>query len=219
MDLLGFARGPALEIALAVFVLGTVWRLTAIVLLPWMPDRSEPRAGAPSRAMGAIQGIVRRFWPHQSFVSAALFSTLNGYVFHVGLALIVFGFTPHILFIRDLTGLFWPAMPSNVVYGIAMITLASLVAALIRRITNPVQRLISTADDYISWGVTALPVATGLAATAHLGADYRTLLAVHLLTVALFFIWLPFGKLMHTFLFLLSRGATGARLTHRGAKV
>ena len=219
MDLLDFARGPALEIALAVFALGTIWRLAAILLLPWLPDRSPPREGAPSKAWGALQGIVRRFWPHKTFAHAALFSTVNGYVFHIGLALIVFGFGPHILFIKGLTGLSWPALPSNIVYGIAMITLASLVAALIRRLTNPVQRLISTADDYISWAVTTLPVITGIAATAHITPDYRTLLAVHLLTVALFFIWLPFGKLMHTFLFVLSRGATGARLTHRGAKV
>ena len=219
MDLLGFARGPALETALAIFALGTVWRLTAILLLPWLPDKSRPREGAPSKAWGAFQGIVRRFWPHKPFVGVALFSTLNGYVFHIGLALIVFGLRPHILVIKDLTGLSWPALPSNIVYGIAMITLASLVAALVRRLTNPVQRLISSADDYISWGVTALPVLTGLLASAHLGAEYRTLLAIHLLSVALFFIWLPFGKLMHTFLFLFSRGATGARLTHRGAKV
>jgi hypothetical protein len=49
--------------------------------------------------------------------------------------------------------------------------------------------------------------------------EYRTLLAIHLLSVAMLLIWFPFGKLMHTFLFLFSRGATGARLAHRGAKV
>ena len=92
-------------------------------------------------------------------------------------------------------------------------------AALVRRLTNPVQRLISSADDYISWVATALPVLTGLLAAAHLGAEYRTLLAIHLLSVAMFLIWFPFGKLMHTVLFLFSRGATGARLAHRGAKV
>jgi nitrate reductase gamma subunit len=219
MDLLDFARGPAIELALAAFVLGTVWRLVAILLLPWRPDRSQARDGAPSKAWGALTGIARRFWPHRSFVRAALFSTVNGYVFHIGLALVVLGLGPHILFIRDLTGLSWPALPSNIVYGIAVITLASLAAALIRRLTNPVQRLISTADDSITWAVTTLPVVTGLAATAHIGADYRTLLGVHILSVALFFIWFPFGKLMHTFLFLISRGATGARLVHRGARV
>jgi nitrate reductase gamma subunit len=219
MDLLDFARGPALQVALAVFAFGTAWRLAAILLLPWKPDRSRPREGAPSKVWGALQGNVRRFWPHQPFVSAALFPMLNGYVFHVGLALAVFGLGPHILFIKGLTGLSWPALPSNIVYGIAMIALASLIAALVRRLTNPVQRLISTADDYISWALTTLPVVTGLAASAHISADYRTLLALHILSVALFLIWFPFGKLMHTFLFVISRGATGARLVHRGAKV
>ena len=70
-------------------------------------------------------------------------------------------------------------------------------AALMMRISNPVQRIISTFDDYFSWLVTFLPVITGLVATSHLGARYETLLGLHILSVALMLIWLPFGKLMH----------------------
>lgn len=64
-----------------------------------------------------------------------------------------------------------------------------------------------------------LPVMTGLAATSHLGARYETLLGLHILSICLFLIWFPFGKLMHAFLFVLSRGATAARFKHRGAQV
>ena len=32
MDLLGFARGPALKVALAVFCLGVVWRIVGFAL-------------------------------------------------------------------------------------------------------------------------------------------------------------------------------------------
>ena len=48
---------------------------------------------------------------------------------------------------------------------------------------------------------------------------YPVPLAVHLLTVELLLIWFPFGKLMHAFLFALSRGATGIRFSHRGVEV
>ena len=63
-----------------------------------------------------------------------------------------------------------------------------------------------------------LPLVTGVVAASHLGARYETLLAIHILSVALLLIWLPFGKLMHFFLVFVTRSQTGAQLSHRGAQ-
>jgi nitrate reductase gamma subunit len=219
MELLDFARGTALKVALGVFVLGTFWRLAGILLLPRVRDLSPAREGAPPPLLGALRTVLRRMWPRSPFFQVTLFSTINGYVFHIGLALVVFGLAPHVLFIRNLTGLAWPALPSNLVFGIGVVTLASLAAALARRLTHPVLRLLSHAGDYLSWLMTALPVASGLLATSHWGARYETLLALHILSIAAFLIWFPFGKLMHAFLFVFSRGATGLRFSHRGVDI
>ena len=94
-----------------------------------------------------------------------------------------------------------------------------MIAALVRRIVNPVQRLLSRFDDYFSWAVTFLPVLTGVIAASHLGARYETLLALHVLSVNLLLIWLPFGKLMHWLLVFITRAQTGAHLNHRGAQL
>jgi nitrate reductase gamma subunit len=219
MEMLDFARGPALTFATAVFVLGASWRLVGILLLPRMRDRSAARAGAPLPLVGALRTIWRRMWPRREFAQTTMFVMVNSYVFHVGLAVVVFGLAPHVLFIRSLTGLEWPGLPSNVVFGVAVITMASLLAALARRVAHPVVRLLSHAGDYLSWLLTALPVATGLLATSHLGARYETLLAVHILSVCALLAWFPFGKLMHAILFALSRGATGMRFSHRGVNI
>lgn len=219
MGPLDFARGPALTFAFAVFVAGTLWRLVGVLLLPRLRDRSPARPGARAPWVSALRTIVRRMWPRPEFAHATLFATVNSYVFHIGLAVVVFGLAPHILFIRNLSGLSWPALPSNVVYGVGIVTLASLCAALARRMTHPVLRLLSHAGDYLSWLLTALPVATGLLASAHLGARYETLLALHVLSIAAFLIWFPFGKLMHAVLFAFSRGATRMRFGHRGVDV
>ncbi len=45
MDLLQFARGPALQWSLFILVLGTLWRLTGLYLL------KRARATFPSRAI------------------------------------------------------------------------------------------------------------------------------------------------------------------------
>ncbi len=217
MSLLDFARGPALQTAFAVFAFGVAWRLLSLVLLPWARDRSAARVGAPPAVVGAVRGFLRHLWPHPAFLRKSLFTMLNGYVFHIGLAIIVFGLAQHILFLRDLFGVHWHHLPSGLISAVSVVTLASLVIALARRMVSPVLKLISTFNDYFSWVVTVLPVATGLVAVSHLWAPYETLLAVHILSVALLLIWFPFGKLMHGFLVFLTRSETGIAYGRRGA--
>jgi nitrate reductase gamma subunit len=227
MDLLDIARGPALWFALAVFALGTLWRLAGVLRLPRRLDRSPPRAGAPGAATAAARAVLSGLVPRRGFAPATRIASFNGYVFHVGLALVVFGYAPHIAFVQRLTGLSWPALPDAVMYLAAAVTIVSLLMALWLRLGDPVLRLISGPDDWISWTVTFLPFVTGMAvatdpSAALLARDavlYRTPLAVHLLTLELLLVWFPFGKLMHAVLFAFSRGATGMRFAHRGVKV
>ena len=219
MELLEFARGPALTFAFTVFIAGVAFRIFSLLLLWRSRDSSAGRPRQRPVAIAALREIVRRMWPETVYKQRMLFTLINGYVFHVGLALCVFLLLPHILFFEDLLGLSWPHLPNNVIYAVSVVTLVSLIAALVMRVANPVQRIISTADDYFSWLVTFLPVLSGLVATSHLGARYETLLALHILSVALLLVWLPFGKLMHAFLVFVTRSQTGAQLNRRGAQL
>jgi nitrate reductase gamma subunit len=219
MSLLDFARGPALQVAMAVFVLGVMWRLVSLLALPWAKDRSVKRVGAPSAVTAAFTGFMRHMWVSKAFGQTSMFAVINGYVFHIGLAIIVFGFAQHILFLKGVFGLSWPGLPTSVISIAGIVTLASLVAAVVRRLTNPVLKLISTANDYVTWAITTLPLLTGLLAVSHLGARYETLLAIHMLTVAALLIWFPFGKLMHAFLVFVTRSETAISYSRRGVKI
>lgn len=227
MELLAFARGPALAVALVVFVAGTAWRLISLARMPRLGDRSPARKGAALPLAGALHANWRAMWPRAAFGPSARWVAVNGYAFHIGLAIVAFGYAPHIAFVRRLTGLAWPALPDAVFAVAAGVTMVSLLMAIAMRLTDPVRRLISRPDDWISWTVTFLPVATGMAvagepSAAILARDhaiYGGPLAVHLLTLELLLIWFPFGKLMHALLFAFSRGATGARFAHRGVEV
>jgi nitrate reductase gamma subunit len=219
MELLEFARGPALTFAITVFIAGVVFRITSLLFMWRTRDSSSGRARERPVLVAALREIGRRMWPESVYKRQTLFQLINGYVFHIGLAIIVFLLLPHILFFQDLLGVYWPHLPNNLIYAVSVITAVSLIAALMMRISNPVQRIISTFDDYFSWLVTFLPVITGLVATSHLGARYETLLGLHILSVALMLIWLPFGKLMHWFLVFVTRSQTGAHLNHRGAQL
>ncbi len=218
MDLLDFARGPALRAAFVLFAFGVAWRLASLLLMPRLHDLTPPRPGMRPSLVAAGREIIRRSWPQGTLARASLFATVNAHVFHIGLAVVVFGLAAHILFIRSLAGIAWPNLPNGVIYAAAVATLASLLVAMARRITNPVLRLLTTADDYAAWLLTFLPLLTGLAASSHIGARYETLLGLHILCVALFLAWFPYGKLMHAILVFLARGSTGIQLSRRGAQ-
>jgi nitrate reductase gamma subunit len=226
LNLLEFARGPGLTFALAVFVLGTLWRLIGVLRLPRLRDVSPPREAAPSALAAVLSANLRAMWPRKAFVPFTLWVTINGYVFHIGLALVLFGYAPHISFIRRIVGFGWPALPDVVMYVAASATIVAMLMALVLRLTDPVRNKISNADDFISWTITFLPLFTGMALAgessqallARSHVIYGGPLAVHLLSLELLLVWFPFGKLMHAVLFAFSRGATGLRFSHRGVE-
>jgi len=223
LALLEFARGPALWFSLLVLLAGSAWRIIAAFRLGTTPDLSEPR---DTRLFaGALRGIFGRMVTRREFRRGARLGGINGYVYHIGLAAIVFGFLPHILFVERLTGLGWPALPEWLVWLAVGPTFVSLLMALLYRLTDPVLRLLSGFDDYFSWCIVLLPLVTGMAAlggwspapAADGAPPYPGPVAIHLLSVELLFIWLPFGKLAHAFLVFFARGVTGAALARKGA--
>jgi len=224
MELHDFARGPALAAALSIMFAGIAWRLFGIFRLPNKPDYSEPRSTA--LWAGRLRGIASRMWPHPEFRASATLATTNAYVYHLGLAIIVFAYLPHIHFIERLTGVHWPPLPEPVFYLAVGFTIVSLFVALLYRMTDPVLKLLSNFDDYFSWFVVMLALLTGMLAIEHPfrpGAPLPppgdpALAAIHLLAVELLLIWLPFGKLAHSFLVFVSRGTTGAAMTRKGAR-
>jgi hypothetical protein len=217
MDLLGFSRGPALKAAIGIFCLGVTWRIVSIALLRIRRDFNEPRASLVKTALGGLITVGSRSWPHREFIGRTGPGEALGYSYHLGLFAVVLLFTPHILFLGSLFGVTWPGLPSSVITIVSVVTLTLFLAVLFRRVTNPVMRLLSNFDDYFSWFLTMLVMVTGLAATAHVGARYETLLAVHILSVDLLLIWFPFGKLMHAFYIFPSRAINGALLARKGA--
>ena len=213
MELLAFARGPALGFSVAVFVLGLAWRLYGIFRRPRRADYSQPRSA--DTVAGGVRAIFSKMLPPQD-VRIRGAQMINAYAYHLALAVIAFSFAPHIAFVRRYTGIHWPALPDPAMYVATGVAITCLLIALMNRLTDGVQRLLSGFDDYFSWLVTMLPLITGMAL---IGQAKPVLLAMHLLSLELLLVWLPFGKLAHAALVFVSRYRTGADFTRKGAAV
>ncbi len=216
LQFLTWVRGTGLNLTLAIFVLGVIWRLIEIYGLGRKQDLSAPR-DVPGAS--GWHTIYRRSIPPPGMLRLSPVSYIGGYVFHGGLAVVVFLFAPHIALITSLLGVTWPGLPSQVVDFVSVVTMAAMVAVLADRITKPAKRFLSTFGDWFTWTLTFLPLLSGWLAVHHLLLPYTLMLALHILSVELLLIFLPFTKLFHAFTTFGSRWFNGAVNGHKGVPV
>jgi nitrate reductase gamma subunit len=217
MTLLDFSRGIGLQVSVLIMIIGLFWRSAGILLLRRRPQYALSRTSLIGRVAGGAAMIFTRSFPRRTFFPRIGVSVALSTIFHLGFLAIIFMGAPHILIIHQLTGLSWPNLPKGLVVIISGLTAAAMIAMLVRRIAHPVTRLLSTIDDYLTWLVVFLPVLTGIVLSGETVAEYETLLALHILSVELMMIWLPFGKLMHGMLVFASRATMGFNFARKGA--
>ncbi len=216
MQFLTWVRGTGLNIAVGIFLLGVLWRLIEIYGLGRKKDLSASRhvAGA-----SGLNTVFRRSLPPEGMLKTSPVTYVGGYTFHIGLAIVVFLFAPHIKLIESLVGVSWPGLPSQFIDLVAVITIAAMVVVLADRINKPTKRYLSTFEDWFTWLITFLPLLTGWLAVRHLLLPYTTMLALHILSVEILLIVLPFTKLFHAFTVFGSRWYNGAVNGHKGVAV
>lgn len=214
-ELLTWARGPGFQIASIIFTLGITLRLAEILMLGRRKNLAEPKGSAMS---SGLRTVFSRTVPDASTFKRSAFTVTSGYIFHLGLFIVIFLFAPHILFFKDLLHISWPALPSPVIDATAVITMITLVIILVHRLRDPVKRFLSNYDDYLGWFVTILPLITGYLAFHRVGTTAPTLLAIHILSVQLLMVVFPFTKLMHAFTIFLARWYNGATSGYRGVQ-
>lgn len=215
MELLNWVRGPGFAAAIIIFVLGVAVRLFEIFMAGRKPDISAQRADPVSSGLGTVW---RRFYWYPNLRGTALITLVAGYVFHVGLFVVVFLLTQHVDLFRRVFGIGWPALPSSLVDFAAVITMAALVALMVTRLRDPVRRHLSELADYLVWMLTFLPVVTGYMAVHRFGLEYTWMLALHILSAELLIAAIPFTRLSHSYTLFLSRWYNGAVYGRRGVK-
>ena len=207
--------GVLWDIALVVFFVGIIWRFVDVFRRGRRNDLSVPRDSGIS---GAITANIRGFYPRREISGRVRMQVIGGYMFHLGLLVLLFFAAPHVKFIAEhiTGGLTWPAMPYWAFIVTAQIAFAGLILLWIHRVLHPVTQLISGRGDHIASILVFAVMLTGCMALAEAWTGLRLL---HLFSVELLMIYFPFSALMHAFLFVPSRAYTGATFGRRGVKV
>ncbi|MGV6847125.1 MAG: hypothetical protein ACWA5A_01970 [Marinibacterium sp.] len=220
MTILELVEGPLFYIAAAVFLIGAVWRIGGILALGKKKDLAPPRGSA---FWGYLKGNLRHFFPRGLFAERTWMHIVGGYSFHIGLFVLLFFAAPHVAFFAArivaplapglVDAVDWPVLPRWGFIVAAQFAFAGLIVLWVRRMSDPVMRLISDRDDHWGSWLTFLVMLTGCLA---LQEAHDSLRALHMGLVDIWLIYFPFSRLMHTFTFFLSRGATGATYGRKG---
>jgi len=203
--------GPLWYFSLAVFSLGVLWQLATIIFASRKPDLSVARAAA---GPAAFKAIFSRFLPHREIRSQVGIQFIAGYLFHLGLFALLFFAAPHVVFLEEnLLGFGWTPLPHWAFIVSAQAAFLGLIILWLRRMLNPVVRLISTRGDHVAAILTFVVMLTGCLALLE---GFEALRLLHRFSVELWLIYFPFSALMHTFTFIPSRAFTGAWFGRRG---
>ena len=213
MEFLLWAKGPMFDWALAIFAIGLAARIVEIFMLGRKPNYAEPRG---SELGPGFRTLITRTVADPGTFARAPFDVVVGILWHVGFLIVLLLFIPHIELIDSVLGLAWPGLANPLVDAVAAVTIVALIAALIHRIIHPVKKYISTFEDYLVWVLTFLPLLTGYLAYHRMIDPYPLALGLHILSVEILLILLPFTKLTHIFTAFIARWYTGATFGRKG---
>ncbi|MEZ4519323.1 MAG: hypothetical protein R3C44_21695 [Chloroflexota bacterium] len=213
--ILAFARGPLFNAALLIFIGGMLFRLFRVVMLGWGKDYSTSRG---SKATGVVQSYLKGlfvlpFWPWvKGTFQRNPIPYIAGGLFHLGLFVVIFLGTAHMLVWKDLLGFGWPTLPMPIVDWLAVAAIAGMLALLVNRLVHPVMKMLSGPSTYINWMLVFLPMITGYIMTHHLFFRYEVAYSLHMLSVDAMLIWIPFSRISHFMFYFFSRTMHGAEL-------
>jgi hypothetical protein len=193
-----------------------------VLMLGWSRDRAPAKGSkAGGIARSYLKGIL--IWPFIPWVKRTFSKNpviyLAGGLFHLALFVVLILGTAHMLVWKSLLGFGWPTLPLPIVDWMAAVGIIAMVALLIYRLTNPLMKMLTGLAGWLSWLLVFVPMMTGYIMTHHLWFRYEILFSLHMLSVDVLLIWIPFSRISHFMFYFFSRTIHGLEFGKRGVSV
>jgi hypothetical protein len=218
LGLLAFARGPFFRFSFWFFAVGMALRLFLVLRLGWKHRRPANKPGglAPILISFTRGLFIFPFIPRFKgvFRSSPVMYVAGG-LFHLGLFGVVLFSRSHMLAWKEMLGFGWPTLPKVLIGWLAIAGLLAMLALLVNRIGSRVLRLISTPGEWLNWLLVFVPMATGWLLANRLWLSYEAMFAIHMLSVNLLLIWIPFSRISHFMFYFISRAIHGVEFERR----
>ena len=206
-DIYHFITGPAAAVSLAVFFGGLLFKIIRTVVSAYQKERFlfsylSLRYGLRSLLHWLTPFAAKNMQLHPVM-------TVVTFIFHVCVLVVPVFLLSHIVLMDELLGIRWVALPDHTADMMAVFVVGACIFFLVRRIKNPEVRYLSTPSDFFLLILVALPFLSGFYAF-HQWPGYAYAVVLHIISGELLLVLIPFTRLSHMIIGLLSRFYTGS---------
>ena len=200
-----FSRGPLVWIAFIILIAGSIYRIISTirtarkdkVVLPYM----RWHFGLRSILHWTVPFGARNMRIRPAFV-------ILSYLFHICLIVTPILTVGHVMLWKESWGISWWTLPDSLSKVMAVIVIIGGIAFLMRRISNPTVRFVSSTSDFILLTLVLAPFITGLMAYYQI-LNYEMVVILHMWTGAIWMAMIPFTRISHMLFFPLTRAYMG----------
>lgn len=199
--------GPVMWASFIIFIFGIIYQFCRLYSLA---KKREAAMFSYISLKYSLRSIIHWVTPFASHnMRRHPVKTIAGFAFHICLILTPIFLPAHIMLIDEKFNINYVALPGTLPDIMAVIVIIGSLFFMVRRFLKPEVRYLTSVSDYLLLLAVAAPFFTGMWLVYQLpGYDYVFIL--HILSGQIMLVIIPFTRLSHMFLGLLSRAYTGS---------
>lgn len=193
-EIYNFVSGPLAWLAFILFFGGCLYRLVRLFMLV---KEKEPFIFNYMSWKYSLRSIFHWIIP---------FGTVNWrrhpvltvvtFVFHIGLVIAPIFLLAHVILLDEALNLSWWALPDAWADVLTVVVIIGCLFFLVRRLTQPEVKFVTSASDFVILTVVAAPFITGFIAY-HQWIDYPVMMVLHVVAGEVLLVAIPFTRLSH----------------------
>ena len=193
-EIYNFVSGPLAWLAFILFFGGCLYRLVRLFMLV---KEKEPFIFTYMSWKYSLRSIFHWIIP---------FGTVNWrrhpvltvvtFVFHIGLVIAPIFLLAHVILLDEALNLSWWALPDAWADVLTVVVIIGCVFFLVRRLTQPEVKFVTSASDFVILAIVAAPFITGFIAY-HQWIDYPVMMVLHVVAGEVLLVAIPFTRLSH----------------------
>jgi len=205
MDVYELVRGPFAWVALAIFVVGSLYQ----VFFLFLTAKKETVPTPSSNTKDAVRSILLGLVPFGTVTMRRQpVFTLLAFIFHLCVVVLPVFLLAHIVLWYESWKIQWWSLPDGLADLMTLWVILACIYFFFRRRRLPEVKQVTRPSDYALLGLIMLTFLSGFCAN-HQWGPYRAVLILHVLSSEMLLVILPFSKLGHMLFFGFSRAYMG----------
>ncbi len=189
-----FVSGPLAWIAFLLFIGGSLYRIANMLMMVAAKERFIFTYMSWHYSLRSILHWITPFatvnWRRQPVLTVVTFA------FHICLMVVPIFLLSHVVLWDEAFGVSWWTLPDALADAMTVIVILGAVYFLVRRLTQPEVKFVTSTSDFVILAIVAAPFVTGFLAY-HQWFGYPLMMSLHVLSGNIMLAAIPFTRLSH----------------------